>query len=88
MSKFDCNTILFQMKSESRKIYLFEKRVCLLLNIDQCHFQIYANQYRGYALLLRNWITEAYQTGSTAKEVAETIKNSKFYTKSNLTFYS
>lgn len=82
------NIILRQMKSESRKIYLFEKRVCLLLNINQCHFQIFSNQHKGYALLLRNWITEAYQTGSTAKEVVETIKNSNLYDNSSLTFYN
>lgn len=71
------NTILLNMKSEVHKFFLFEKKVCSLLHIDQCHFQIYVRHNGGYALLLRNWIKESYNKGSTPKEVVQTIKESK-----------
>lgn len=57
--------------------FLFEGKVCKLLQIEQCHFATYVNQNRGYALLLRNWIKESYQKGITPYEVAQIIKNSK-----------
>ncbi len=70
------NAILNTMKSEVYKFFLFEKKVCSLLKIDQCHFQIYVRHHGGYALLLRNWIKESYTDGSTVKEVVQTIKES------------
>ncbi|TSE09993.1 hypothetical protein [Aquimarina algiphila] len=60
-----------------KSFFLFERKVCDLLRIEQCHFATYVNQNRGYALLLRNWIKESHQKGDTANEVAQTIKRSK-----------
>ncbi len=72
------NAILNTMKSEISKFFLFEKKVCSLLSINQCDFQIYARNNGGYIFLLRNWIKESYNDGSTVIEVVNTIKESKF----------
>ncbi len=69
--------LLYQMKSEVCKSYIYEKKVYQLLGIDHCHFNIYANEHGGYALLLKNWVKEGYKNGIAAKDIAQRIKNVK-----------
>ncbi len=67
------------VKSTSKKSQteIFEQKVFNRLLIDPKHFDCYVNTHRGYAFLLKNWIKESYENGSTVKEVVKMLKNSK-----------
>ncbi|TPN83857.1 hypothetical protein [Aquimarina algicola] len=54
----------------------FEQHVLRLLSIKQSKFNQCVQEHRGYALLLRHWIIEAYQKGTSVHEVATMISNS------------
>ncbi|TSE05424.1 hypothetical protein [Aquimarina algiphila] len=58
------------------KSEVFEQKVLENLFIDSNVFDVSVASNRGYTLILRNWIKEAYLNGSTVEEVARTIKNS------------
>ncbi|WP_062056102.1 hypothetical protein [Aquimarina longa] len=61
---------------KERRIHLFEERVFALLNINQQQFNSCVEEHGGYALLLRNWIKEAYIQRLTSLEIATTIRKS------------
>ncbi len=60
-----------------KKTEIFEKKVCSYLLIDPKLFDLCVYKYKGYALLLRNWIEESYLRGTPVHDVVRTIRNSK-----------
>jgi len=60
-------------EKESR---IFEAQVLKLLHIEQWHFNYSIDQYKSYAILLRNWIKDCRKQGQTTFEVANTIRKS------------
>ncbi len=61
---------------KKKRIENFEKKVLANLFIDSNLFDLCVSSHRGYTLILRNWIKDAYLNGDTPEEVARTIKNS------------
>ncbi len=55
---------------------IFEQQVLKMLSIKQMRFNQCVKEHKGYALLLRNWIIDAYHNGSSVQEVAKMISNS------------
>lgn len=62
--------------SPEKESRIFEAQVLKLLHIEQWHFNYSINQYKGYAILLRNWIKDCRKQGQTTFEIADTIRKS------------
>ncbi|WP_438710545.1 hypothetical protein ACSTS3_16985 [Aquimarina muelleri] len=62
--------------SPEKESKIFEAEVLKLLHIEQWHFNYSIDQYKGYAILLRNWIKDCHKQGQTTFDVANTIHKS------------
>jgi hypothetical protein len=63
---------------ESDRFKIYEETVFNYLSIAPQLFNRCVQEHRGFALLISVWIQEKYHNGSTALEVAQMIKKSKF----------
>ncbi|WP_438711860.1 hypothetical protein ACSTS3_04710 [Aquimarina muelleri] len=62
--------------SPEKESRIFEAQVLKLLHIEQWHFNYSIDQYKGYAILLRNWVKDCRKQGQTTFDVANTIRKS------------
>ncbi|GGX19140.1 hypothetical protein [Aquimarina muelleri] len=62
--------------SPEKESRIFEAQVLKLLHIEQWHFNYSIDQYKGYAILLRNWIKDCRKQGQTTFDIANTIRKS------------